>query len=111
MDLDRHALLVTVAAVDGDGKTTVSTTARCVEVSLPELPARGDANEDGSINLADSVAILNHLFNGGPLLGCPGAGDANTDGGLNIGDPIFLLNFLFDGGPAPTPPDITSCDL
>jgi len=64
---------------------------------------RGDANEDGSLNIADPVKVLYHLF-GGEDLSCLDAADGNDDGRLDIADPIYLINYLFRGGPNPPPP-------
>ncbi len=78
---------------------------------------RGDGNEDSVVDLSDAVAIVAHLFLGGPLPSCRDAMDANDDGALNITDPVFLLDYLFLGGdrlPAPFPepgPDGTGDSL
>lgn len=69
---------------------------------------RGDANQDGSVNIADAVLILDSLF-GMPaaILLCEDAADANDDEQLNIADAVSLLGFLFTPGasepPAPFP--------
>ena len=64
---------------------------------------RGDANQDGNIDLADAVSCLTYLFGGGSST-CTLALDANDDGQLNIADPIMLLGYLFAGGAPPTSP-------
>ena len=61
---------------------------------------RGDVNADGSLNIADAVALLGSLFGGQPPPVCPDAADANDDGVLNIADPIAVLAHLFGGGGA-----------
>jgi len=72
----------------------------------------GDYNQDGSLNVADVIALLGYLFTpDGPPLPCggllaPGRGalallDVNGDGGLDISDPVFMLRYLFATGPAP----------
>jgi hypothetical protein len=70
---------------------------------LPGTFIRGEANGDGSVDLADAVRILLVLFNGEPT-DCRDALDTNDDGALNITDPIRLLDYLFAGGPAPLAP-------
>lgn len=66
---------------------------------------RGDANGNGSVELADAVRILVSLFGPNPKpLGCLDAGDVDDDGRLNIVDPIYLLAALFQSGPLPRPP-------
>lgn len=61
---------------------------------------RGDANQDGSIDISDPVFILNALFAGGAQPNCPDAADANDDGSVNVADGVFVLNFLFVAGSA-----------
>jgi hypothetical protein len=61
---------------------------------------RGDANDDGGLNITDPVFALNFLFLGGERPPCLAAADADDDGELNITDPVFALNFLFLGGAA-----------
>jgi len=87
---------------------------------------RGDANQDGGIDLGDAISVLNYLF-GAPehpskiMVGqCPDAADTNDDGQLDLGDGIYLLNNLFaEGPPLPSPagscgrdptPDPLSCE-
>lgn len=67
---------------------------------------RGDANRDGSINLSDAIAILDHLFRGIPL-SCEDAGDVDDSGSLNLTDAIGLLGYLFRSGEAPRAPHPT----
>jgi hypothetical protein len=89
----------------------------CVSLALglwllaaPALPAqsvafrRGDANQDGRLDLSDAVSTLRLLFLGGETTTCREAADANDDGALDISDPLFTLSFLFTGGPAPPAP-------
>lgn len=70
-----------------------------------ELPCfrRIDGNGDGTLNLADPVYALNHLFLSGPAT-CDDALDANDDGTLNLVDPLHMLDYLFSGGPTPGAP-------
>jgi hypothetical protein len=69
---------------------------------------RGDANGDGSTNLADAVYILQRLFAAGPAIACLDAGDANDDESVNLADAIYLLQGLFANGP-PIPPPHPVC--
>lgn len=63
---------------------------------------RGDANQDGNIDISDAVYILRYLFVIGPM-GCQDAADVNDDGVIDIGDAVRLLDFLFWSGAAPIP--------
>lgn len=65
---------------------------------------RGDANADGTLDLADAVDTLQLLFGGGRANPCPDAVDANDDESLNIADAVWILQFIFTGGPAPPEP-------
>ncbi|MGE4619100.1 MAG: aryl-sulfate sulfotransferase [Planctomycetota bacterium] len=80
--------------------------------SLPEVPAcvvgvsfvRGDSTDDGQVDIADAVTILQFLFSNGAL-NCQLSGDINDDDTLNIADPVALLQVLFGSGntiPEPT---------
>lgn len=68
--------------------------------------ARGDANNDAVVDLADSVYTLGWLFQGLPDPECEDAADANNDGMIDVSDPVYALAYLFSGGcilPAPYP--------
>ncbi|MBI4607336.1 MAG: family 10 glycosylhydrolase [Planctomycetes bacterium] len=65
---------------------------------------RGDANDDGAVDISDAVAILAHLFLGGGAPRCPDAADANDSGKLDLSDAVYLLGHLFLGGRAPPAP-------
>jgi len=66
---------------------------------------RGDANNDGNVDLSDGVAILNHLFLGVTAPApCEDALDSNDSGDLDLSDGIAVLNFLFQGGGPPPEP-------
>ncbi len=74
-------------------------------VAASQVPfRRGDANNDGLYDIADTIYLLSHLFESGAEPPCAAAADINADGGLDIGDPIFALTGLFDGGADPSAP-------
>jgi hypothetical protein len=71
----------------------------------------GDCNQDGVLDLADSVCILGVLFLGYPDTFPCGNGsarhpsniallDAQPDGAIDLSDAIVAIRFLFLGGPA-----------
>ncbi len=62
----------------------------------------GDIDDNGSIDPADMVYLINFLYLRGPAppLGVV-AGDINCDGVVDIADVLFIYRHLFSGGPAP----------
>jgi len=64
----------------------------------------GDANGDGSPDVADAVYMINYVFKNGPAPDPAASGDANADGELNIADGVYMINFVFKGGPEPLCP-------
>ncbi len=97
--------------VAGATRSPLRGDAVAVKVSSEPLSAdfiRGDANQDGRVNVADAVAILRALFGGGTKLAlieaCPASADVNDDGELNVSDASYALAYLFRAGagiPAP----------
>jgi len=67
---------------------------------------RGDANEDGSLDISDAIIALSTLFPSTvpPAVDCLDAADSNDDGNFDIADPVALLAGLFGGGSVPPPP-------
>ncbi len=81
----------------------------CNRNSIPdecdlEVFVRGNSNDDGTLDIADPVFTLAHLFLGGTPPPCSDAADANDDGAVDISDAVYTLDFLFRGGPEPPPP-------
>jgi hypothetical protein len=74
-----------------------------------EAYRRGDANVDGTVNVADAVFILEFLFLDGRTLPCADAGDTNNDNELDIADPVYLLSYIFLNGVAPEAPGPEEC--
>ena len=70
---------------------------------------RGDADDDGGLNITDAFFILSFLFSSGRTPSCREAADADDDGAINITDGVYLLSFLFSSGeapPLPGPPEL-----
>lgn len=65
---------------------------------------RGDANDDGGVDVSDAQFILNWLFLGESAPGCVVATNANGDDSADISDSVYLLGHLFLGGPPPGTP-------
>ncbi len=88
------------------GGTNISELAITPAVVCSPAFIRGDANDDGSFDIGDPIAVLALLFVPGTAsLPCQDAGDANDDGLLNIADAVSALASLFSpGAPLPPPP-------
>ncbi len=65
---------------------------------------RGDANDDGAVDLADAVRVLIYLFKGNIVPACLDALDADDSGLVDVTDAVDLLRYLFKRGPAPPAP-------
>ncbi|MBN1422440.1 MAG: hypothetical protein JXP34_26930 [Planctomycetes bacterium] len=72
--------------------------------SKPPLFKRGDANEDGSLDIGDAISILNFLFAQGRAPACLDWIDVNDDGQLDIADGVVLATYVMGGDLSPKPP-------
>jgi hypothetical protein len=65
----------------------------------------GDANDDGTVDIADATYLIAYIFSGGPApkdcIRPQGLGDANGDGTVDISDAAYIITYVFSGG---TPP-------
>ena len=79
-----------------------------IEISLSPTGSvefvRGDCTDDGTVNIADSVCILDWLFSGVGGVSCSAALDVGGDGNIDLSDAISLFAFLFGGGAMPVEP-------
>ena len=66
---------------------------------------RGDANNDQTVDISDSINLLAHLFvDSDTPLTCLDAADANADGTVDLSDAISIFSYLFLGqGGIPMP--------
>ncbi|MBI4606688.1 MAG: hypothetical protein HY721_32390 [Planctomycetes bacterium] len=98
-------------AVSGGGGGVTGVTFRAVSgpsfLETPPPPAqfhRGDADDNGKLELTDAIRILGFLFLGGVAPICFDAGDADDNGQLQLTDAIRILGFLFLGAAPPASP-------
>jgi hypothetical protein len=64
--------------------------------------ARGDANNDASVDISDVVYLARYIFDEG-MAPQPhaGVGDVNCDGIVDVSDITYLVAHIFSGGPRP----------
>lgn len=104
----------TVLTVEGETVEAALTTGRTVRLTEELVPdkakfLRGDPNDDGKVNIADPIWIINELVRGGPATSCPKAADANDDGMVDLSDAMYLIEYRFLGGPMPSAPFADGC--
>lgn len=97
-----------VAKVCGEDCTAPLTCSVEVGGSAPKF-RRGDADDNGSVQLTDAVKLLSHLFRGEPAPTCPDGADFDDDGSLKLTDAVYLLTALFRGGPQTPAPGPETC--
>jgi hypothetical protein len=57
---------------------------------------RGDANNDGFVDLSDAIYISSYLYSGGPAPVCFDAADANDDELLDLSDTIAITRYVYN---------------
>jgi hypothetical protein len=72
---------------------------------------RGDANDDGRVDISDAVFTLGSLFLGDGDPRCDDACDSNDDGTVDISDAIATLVVLFLGNGVIPLPGMTECGV
>ncbi len=60
-------------------------------------PVTGDSNGDGVVDIADAVALLDHVFRGGRQPACEAAADFNGDGRVEADDATRIHSLLVTG--------------
>lgn len=100
---------VAVTITEGVGQTIVVPLQNNAVVTMNPIFKRGDCNNDGVVNLADSIFLLLGLFAAGPAPPCEDACDLDDDGGINIGDGVYGLSYLFADGLEPPLPGPYEC--
>ncbi len=99
-----------VPDIVASGSILVATRIGRREGSLPEpLFHRGDADNNGKVEITDPMRTLNYLFRAGEPLPCEDAADTNDDGKIDLTDAVDMLNWLFLEGPEPRPPGPGAC--
>jgi hypothetical protein len=78
--------------VDGDKSGTAIVDIGCDEY-VPEMPVVGDINDDGRVDLADSILALQVLVEKAPVSMRPGV-DVNRDEKIGLEEIIYVLQVL-----------------
>lgn len=58
----------------------------------------GDANQDGEVDVADIIAIANHILGSTPSTFSSAAADMNGDGEIDVADIIAIANHILGNG-------------
>ncbi|MDD5110612.1 MAG: dockerin type I repeat-containing protein [Patescibacteria group bacterium] len=95
-DRQEYPLTLYVYALSCSGLSSCPATA-VIQFNAACTDTANDVNGDGIFDLADAVALLEHLYEGNPAA-CPENGDANGDGILDLSDSLEMLNQLYAGG-------------
>jgi hypothetical protein len=92
-----------------EGKTQKACRQESLRLEVNVVPggkvfARGDASNDGRINVFDAVRMVRALFFDRNGIVCDAAADSNGDLLFDTTDVIVLLSYLFSAGPNLPPP-------
>ena len=63
-------------------------------IQLPKAPVLGDVNDDGAIDIADAVCIVNHIVGKATPVFVEAAADVNNDGDIDIADAVRVVNLI-----------------
>jgi photosystem II stability/assembly factor-like uncharacterized protein len=92
--------------VEGPG---VATAADLVPAGASGKFRRGDANGDGSVNLADPLATIQNMLGETAGVLCRDAADSDDSGEIDFADAIYTASYLFMGGRVPPSPGPSEC--
>lgn len=94
---------VEALAFDDDGNLVAASEVKVHIERTDRVFVRGDADQSGSVNIADAVHILRAGL-GRDNAACRDAADVNDDGELDLSDAVALLRWLFADGAPPALP-------
>ena len=91
--------------VDGNYQETPNLVGGTVTIVNFNPFVRGDCNSDGGlVNIADGIAVLQYLFQGGAAPSCLDGCDLDDNGQIGVGDAVGVFNYQFAGGAPPAAP-------
>ena len=65
--------------------------------------ASGDVNHDGTVNVSDVMAMVNHILGTQPAVFFEEEADVNADGKVNVSDVMSIVNIILSSTPMRTP--------
>ena len=96
LTVSSSGLITAVSA--GTAKVTVkeiySGITRAVNIEVLPVFTKGDANGDGTVDIADAVCIVNHVVGKDTPSYVAAAADANSDGVVDIADAVRIVNLV-----------------
>ena len=92
-----------------DGTGSVYLVKFAPDASVTRSLRRGDADDNGTVQLTDAVRILDFLFAGAAEPPCLETADADDSGAVQVTDAVRILTFLFAGGVEIPPPGPEAC--
>lgn len=107
---ERRLIVLAPQAPEGTTVVTLKLTYGGITINGPQFTytgiefIRGDANGDGSVNIADALLILDFLHGIRPIAAPLDAADVDDNGVINSTDARYLYTYLFGGGPPPAAP-------
>jgi len=115
---DGRSVSVTSGHPPLDPATNLPDCAIALSTDSPPAPKfiRCDPNNDGRVDIADPIWILNELFRSGPATVCGDAADCNGDGMIDGGmgdmsDVVYAIAHQWMGGTEPPAPfGATACE-
>ena len=60
-----------------------------------------ERSDNGHVDIADVVFLINYLYKFGPAPDPPQRGDLNGDSEVTLADIVYLINYLYRAGPPP----------
>ena len=74
-------------------ETKINPNATTSQLNVIEV-TMGDVNNDGDIDIADAIGIVNHILKKTASTFVTGAADLNNDGVIDIADAIAVVNII-----------------
>ncbi len=106
-DLSYPSYMENSVTVDGASARPCRHNVSLTFSSTPLPFRRGDANDDGRVDISDAITIVHFLFLAGKTPPCPDAADAEDVGMINVTDAIKILTELFRDSTIPPPGPVT----